>query len=314
LPCPDETLVITADSGDLAANYSVKGSPESERLSILLKKHHAANQILDTLSKFYMANQLNPELNVLVGKIRMIADSVQRDDRQAHEQFIKDKPGSLASYVALSSKLGLRTNLFNLENDLPYFEMVDTALMNHYDTIAITQMLNAYVQKGRAIASQVHHATKGTHPGDTAPEIALPNPYGDTIRLSSLKGKYVLVQFWGSWCRPCRQENPELKAAYTAFRFKNFDIYSVALERNKVDWKNTIREDKLSWKNHVSELNYMNSIVARQYGVQSVPANFLIGPDGVVIAINLTGKQLMDKLNELLNTNPVAQTKKQDPA
>jgi peroxiredoxin len=312
LPCPGEALVINADIGDLAANYTISGSPESERLSILLKEHHQANLIIDSLGKFYMKNQLDPNLKQWVINIKSIADSVHSADRQLHEQFIKEQPGTLASYVALSSKLGLHTSLFNIENDLSYFIMVDTALMNRYDTTAITLMLNAYVKKGKAIANQLHEPAIGTKPGDTVPDIALANLYGDTIRLSSLKGKYVLVNFWGSWCRPCRDENPQLKEAYNAFRYKNFDIYSVALEQNKTDWKNTIREDKLSWKNHVSELNYMNSKVARQFGVQSVPANFLIDPQGIVIGINLTGKQLIEKLNELLNPKPV--TKIQNPA
>lgn len=300
LPCPGETITLVSQADYFADSCQVKGSFESERLLGLLKQHQKANYILDTLNRFYMAQQLNPELPLIISKIKAISDSVVKENRLVHEQFIKDNPGSLSSYVALSSKLGLYTNVFNIKTDLPIFEMVDTALRNKYDTIVISKMLSSYVDKAKVQAKQVKVPAKGTLPGDTAPEIALPNPYGDTIRLSSLKGKYVLVHFWGSWCKPCRDENILLHQAFKLYRYKGFDIYSVALERNLADWKNTIREDKLLWKNHVSELTYMNSNVARQYNIKSIPANFLVGPDGVIIEANVKPQQLNEKLASLL--------------
>ena len=299
LPCPDENVVVTAAYPNVAATFSVAGSPESERLAGLLRKHHQSNFVLDTLNQYYMAHQLDRKFEKIRADVRAKSDSVYRADRQLHEQFITSQPGSLASYVALSSKLGLRTNLFNIADDFKYFEMVDTALMNRYDTIAITLMLDRYVSQARASIEMQPKTQIAV--GDTMPDIALSNPYGDTIRVSKLSAKYLLVNFWGSWCKPCREAHPELRKVFRAYRYRGFDIYSVALERSLDDWKNTIREDRLIWINHVSELNYMDSKVARQLGIDAVPFNLLIDENRVVLAKNLTPAQLDTKLSELLS-------------
>lgn len=298
LPCPDENVIVTATYPDVAATFTVAGSPESERLAGLLRKHHQSNFVLDTLNQYYMAHQLDRKFEKIRADVRAKSDSVYRADRQLHEQFITSQPGSLASYVALSSKLGLRTNLFNIADDFKYFEMVDTALMNRYDTIAITLMLDRYVSQARA-SIEMQPKTQIAM-GDTMPDIALSNPYGDTIRVSNLKSKYLLVSFWGSWCKPCRESHPELRKVFRTYRYRGFDIYSVALERSLDDWKNTIREDRLIWINHVSELNYMDSRVARQLGIDAIPFNLLIDENRVVLAKNLTPAQLDAKLAELL--------------
>lgn len=301
LPCPDEQVVLNATYPNVAETFSVAGSPESERLAGLLRKHHQSNFVLDTLNQYYMAHQLDRNIAEIVADVRAKSDSVYRADRQLHEQFIAEKPSSLASYVALSSKLGLRTNLFNIQDDFKYFEMVDTSLMNRYDTIAITLMLNRYVSQERAMQTMRPKRDRQISVGDTMPDIALSNPYGDTIRVSNLKAKYLLVSFWGSWCKPCREAHPELRKVFRTYRYRGFDIYSVALERNIDDWKNTIREDRLIWINHVSELNYMDSKVARQLGIDAVPFNLLIDEKRVVLAKNLTPAQLDAKLSELLS-------------
>lgn len=300
LPCPDENVVVSAKYPNLVESYTVSGSAESERLATLLKQHNRCNYVLDTLNHYYMANQLSRNLNKIIESVRQQSDSVLKADRQAHEQFIRQQPGSLASYVALSSKLGLRTNLFDIEKDYEFFEMVDTALMNRYDTIAITTMLDRYVKQSKAANMMRPKRNGGIAIGDTMPDLAMPNPYGDTIRLSKLAGKYVLVNFWGSWCRPCREQHVELRRVFRTYRYRGFDIYSVALERSLDDWKNTIREDRLIWINHVSELNYMDSRAARQLGVESVPFNALIDGNRVVLAKNLTPAELNAKLAELI--------------
>lgn len=300
LPCPDENVVLKAKYPDLPATCKVSGSPESERLEALLHQHNYYNFVLDTLNHYYMSHQLDRNFGKIVEYVRAHSDSVRLADRQLHVRFIKEQPGSLASYVALSSKLGLRTNVFDIKNDFEYFQMVDTALMNHYDTIAITMMLDRYVKQASSVALMQHH--EGIAVGDILPDIALSNPYGDTIRISNLKAKYLLVNFWGSWCRPCREANPELRKVFRSYRYKGFDIYSIALERNIDDWKNTIREDRLIWVNHVSELTYMDSKVARQLGVESIPFNVLIDSERNVLAKNLTPAELDAKLAELTSS------------
>ena len=122
---------------------------------------------------------------------------------------------------------------------------------------------------------------------------------GNKVSLSQFKGKYVLLDFWASWCRPCRMENPNVVEAYNTYKNKNFTIVSVSLDEAKDSWIKAINNDKLSWT-HISDLKYWSNSVAMQYHIQSIPQNFLIDPNGVIIAKNLRGEQLAAKLKELL--------------
>lgn len=135
--------------------------------------------------------------------------------------------------------------------------------------------------------------------GATAPDISLPNANGETISLSSLKGKYVLIDFWAAWCGPCRQENPNVVAAYNKFKEKGFEIYGVSLDDNKDKWLKAIEKDGLQWVN-VSDLEGWQSGVAKLYGVTAIPKNFLLDKQGKIIAKNLRGSALEAKLKELM--------------
>jgi len=137
--------------------------------------------------------------------------------------------------------------------------------------------------------------------GAMAPELAFQNPDGKIMKLSDLKGKVVLLDFWASWCRPCRQENPNVVAAYKKYHDKGFEIYSVSLDKDKTSWMKAIEADGLIWPNHVSDLGYWQSQGAKIYGVNSIPATFLIGKDGRIVAKNLRGAALENALKELLD-------------
>ncbi|GAC1416885.1 MAG: TlpA disulfide reductase family protein [Flavisolibacter sp.] len=133
-----------------------------------------------------------------------------------------------------------------------------------------------------------------------APDFTLPDTSGHNISLSSFKGQFVLVDFWASWCEPCRGENPNVVKAYNQFKNRNFTILSVSLDKEKNAWLKAINDDGLTW-NHVSDLKFWNSAAAGLFNVSSIPSNFLIDPKGNIIAENIRGPELISKLQEVLH-------------
>ena len=166
----------------------------------------------------------------------------------------------------------------------------------------ITEMREKIKADEDAIAQQaaMEAASKKIDIGTIAPDFTQKTPQGVDLSLSSLQGQVVLLDFWASWCKPCRIENPAIVAAYNKYKSKGFTVLSVSLDKQRNAWMNAIAQDGLIWPNHVSDLQFWNNAAAREYGVSSIPAAFLIDENGVIIGRDLRGNALEEKLAEVL--------------
>ena len=211
--------------------------------------------------------------------------------------FIQKHSTEPASLLALSNQLGQQPVL-NPRTDFDLFEKVDVQLFKRYPKSALVLNLHKYVAAMRPQIQTANSQAKLTGTGAIAPEISLPDPDGKTQSLSSLRGKIVLVDFWAGWCAPCRRENPNLVKAYNKYHSKGFEIFQISLDKTKPEWVAAIKQDGLNWI-HVSDLKYWGSPVARQYGIESIPANYLLDKDGKIIGSNLRGADLEAELDKL---------------
>ncbi|MEQ8359059.1 MAG: TlpA disulfide reductase family protein [Cytophagales bacterium] len=201
-------------------------------------------------------------------------------------------------------------------------EMIRTKIDAPSKEILYAAIIESFAQSDKAFAGKISKAYLDEFPnsdiakayfssfpqgppdiGDEAPDILLENPQGEQVALSSLRGQVVLLDFWASWCGPCRRENPNVVRTYEEYKDKGFTVYSVSLDNSKDKWVNAIQKDNLSWESHVSDLKGWRSQAAALYGVRGIPATFLLDQNGVIIAKNLRGSSLENKIKEILGAN-----------
>ena len=184
----------------------------------------------------------------------------------------------------------------------PYFVVKDFAYkLNLEEMKALRAKLDASLD-GTMYVNQIDDFIKrmeNIQVGAVAPDFTLPDVDGNPVTLSGLRGKYVLIDFWASWCPDCRKENPNIVAAWNKFKDKNFTILGVSLDRKKEPWLAAIEKDQLTWT-HVSDLKDWKSDAAVQYAIRWIPMNFLLDPNGVILAVGLEGEALQQKLEEVL--------------
>jgi peroxiredoxin len=210
---------------------------------------------------------------------------------QTAEQEVVDKVKAMLPAMGTSLASLFALNFINIDTDFAVYDEMAQRFEKE----------NPNSPHAKSLIGRVSRI-KGVSVGAPAPEIALSDTTGNPVPLSSLRGKYVLVDFWASWCGPCRAENPNVVRMYNKFKDKGFAIYSVSLDKDKGSWTKAIRNDNLTW-NHVSDLKFWQSAAAQQYGVQAIPATFLLDRTGKIIAKNLRGNALEQKLEEVLKEN-----------
>ncbi|MFN8277714.1 MAG: TlpA disulfide reductase family protein [Chitinophagales bacterium] len=230
--------------------------------------------------------------------LQRMAMAIQKEGQQ-FEQSLKGKIADAKDVmVALYYTSFLRMDQYPNENKA-VIARLEKEMPNSSYTQEMKQQFTAFEQQMKA-QEMARMAEKNTAIGSLAPDFEFPAPDGKPLKLSSTRGKIVLLDFWASWCGPCRRENPNVVAAYNAYKDKGFTVFSVSLDQDGNRWKSAIQQDGLIWPNHVSDLKGWGSIPAKMYGVQSIPAQFLLDKDGKIIAKNLRGPELEQKLAELL--------------
>jgi peroxiredoxin len=215
------------------------------------------------------------------------------------KKYIDDNLTSLVSLVALYQQVAPSVYVLNPTKDLKYFLKVDSSMFSRYPNFEPVISLHDQVKELSSKMNGATNAAPASSSGAVAPEISLPTPQGDTIKLSSTRGSVVLLDFWASWCAPCRKESPNLLNAYIMYHKKGFQIFQVSLDKTKEAWMKGIQDDHLEKWIHVSDVQYWNSVVVPLYKVESIPCNYLLDKEGHIIASNLRGEQLQIKLAEI---------------
>lgn len=276
-------IEVNVDGNNPQGFVEIKDSPEIElirKAQAILQEGERSPEIVKLNQEFQVAAQAKDE-----AKMNELRAAYMKEINKSHtklSELLKSEPLSLGTINLLQGSA--------LDKD-QYFDtylFVAEKLKKEWPSFTYAKEFVTMVDKMKLLAI-----------GQVAPEIVLPDTTGAVVKLSSLRGKYVLLDFWAKWCGPCRQENPNVVRAYHKFKDKGFTVFGVSLDRNKKDWMQAIKQDGLVWT-HVSDLKYWQSEAAKTYNINGIPFSLLLDPDGKIIAKNLRGKALEDKLTEVV--------------
>lgn len=277
-----DEVKLNADLNDKKLAYTVTGAEEADKLTEFnTLKHQYAAKIEAIKTDFDQKVEANPEQReALLNEITPVYTKAVEDLNAAVIKFANDNTKSLVSFYAIS----LVNPTGNEAALVKYAESVDDNL-----------------KKNTAVKSFVERIAKlkAVQVGQPAPDFSINSIDGKTIKLADFKGKYVLIDFWASWCAPCRSENPNVVKAYQKYKDRNFTILGISLDKDKAAWQQAIKQDGLTWS-HASELADFEGPTVRLYQVDAIPSSFLLDPNGKIIARNLRAEELDNFLNKTL--------------
>ncbi|SHG35776.1 TlpA disulfide reductase family protein [Pedobacter caeni] len=277
-----DDIKISADLSDKNLAYKLSGAAEADKLEELnVTKHQYMTKIAAIQAQFDETVAAQPHnRDMIMEQMRPKYTEEIEGLNKAVLKFAQDNSSSLAGFYAI--------NLLNpSEYEKEMVDYSDKIKSSFNDNAAVTEFL---VKMAKLKALQI---------GQQAPDFTINGLDGKPVKLTDFKGKYVLLDFWASWCMPCRQENPNLVKAYNTYKDKNFTVLGISLDKDPGAWKNAIAADHLAWS-HVGELKDFEGPTVRLYQIEAIPSSFLLDPNGKILAKNLRGEELDAFLNKTL--------------